>query len=212
MPVCRQEGRGRMKVFGIGCPRTGTTTLGDCFTEFGLRGTSFNEPLFRQVLEGEVEGALEYARNFDAFDDLPWCLLYRELDEAFPGSKFVLTVRRNSRVWLKSYRRHHVMEHGAILTRDGSNAAYRTHEYPIWPAGVQGYEAHNAAVMQYFRGRPDALLTVCWERGDSWNELARFLDRPVPNVPFPHSNPSRSADATIKAVRLRLRHVLSRLR
>lgn len=207
-PSLRRRSRElQMKVFGIGCPRTGTTTLGDCFTILGFNGTSFNELLFHQVLEGNVRGSIEHAEDFDAFDDLPWCFLYRELDYAFPGSKFILTVRRNTRVWLKSYRRHHAMEHDALLTADGARASYRTHEYPIWPAGAKGYEEHNAAVMSYFRDRPESLLTVCWERGAGWNELAEFLGGPVPDVPFPHSNRSRAGYATVKSVLLHMRRL-----
>lgn len=37
--------------------------------------------------------ALELARQFDAFGDNPWAVLYRELDTTFPGSKFILTTR-----------------------------------------------------------------------------------------------------------------------
>ena len=89
-------------------------------------GGDVNFTLFHEVLAGRVQTALERARDYDAFEDLPWCLLYRELDEAFPGSKFVLTVRSSSEVWLRSYRRHHAMEHGALLNADGSRATSAT--------------------------------------------------------------------------------------
>jgi hypothetical protein len=197
-----------MKIFGIGCPRTGTTTLGDCFRLLGLNGTSFNRPLFHDVLRGELAGAIRYAEQFDAFEDLPWCLIFEKLDVAFPGSRFILTVRSSSAVWLRSYRRHHATEHGALLNADGSKAVYRTHEYPIWPAGVHGYEAHNAAVATYFRDRPGDLLTVCWERGDGWAQLCRFLDLPVPDLPFPRANSSGGSATTLKMALLQVRRVL----
>lgn len=197
-----------MKVIGVGCPRTGTTTLGDCFAILGLRGVTFDETLFHEVLAGRVQTAVDRAKDYDAFEDLPWCLLYRELDESFPGSKFVLTVRSSSEVWLRSYRRHHAMEHGALLNTDGSRATYTPRDYPIWPAGVAGYEAHNAAVTEYFRDRPESLLTVCWERGDGWPELAGFLGVPLPTVPFPRSNPSRGRDAAVRTAWLHFRRLL----
>ena len=31
--------------------------------------------------------------RFDAFEDNPWPVLYKELDARFPGSKFILTRR-----------------------------------------------------------------------------------------------------------------------
>jgi hypothetical protein len=197
-----------MKIFGVGCPRSGTTTLSDCFAAFGFSCESFNQKLFHEALAGNPEPALAHAERFDAFDDLPWCLLYRELDERFPGSKFVLTVRRSSGTWLKSYRRHHVVEHGALLSADGSRAIYRNHEYPIWPAGVEGYLQHNAAVTDYFRERPESFLTVCWECGDGWSELAEFLGLPEPSIPFPHSNPSSTRAVAVKTALLHLRRLL----
>ena len=51
------------------------------------------------------------------------------------------------------------------------------------------YEHHNEAVRAYFAGT-DRLLDVCWEEGDGWDELTGFLGLPVPDAPFPHSNPA----------------------
>lgn len=197
-----------MKVIGVGCPKTGTTTLGDCLSILGFTGAWFDEALFREVVQGRTQRALEHAAHYDALVDLPWSMLYRELDEAFPGSRFILTVRRDSRVWLKSYRRHHATTHGALLSADGSRATYRSHDYAIWPAGVEGYEAHNAAVTEYFRDRPESLLTVCWDGGSGWRELVEFLGVKEPDSPFPHSNESRATAAALKLGWLHLRRML----
>ncbi len=51
------------------------------------------------------------------------------------------------------------------------------------------YERHNEAVREFFAGT-DRLLEVCWEEGDGWPQLCGFLGVPVPDVPFPHSNPA----------------------
>ena len=49
--------------------------------------------------------AFEQLDRYDAFQDNPWPLLYRELDERCPGSRFVLTLRP-TQDWLDSVVHH----------------------------------------------------------------------------------------------------------
>ena len=52
---------------------------------------------------------------------------------------------------------------------------------------AQRYERHNREVLQYFGNRLSKdLLVVCWEQGDGWAELSRFLNKRLPEEPFPH--------------------------
>ena len=52
----------RPKVFGIGCPRTGTTTLLRCMETLGYRHATWNRDLFHQAMvHGDVEPALRAA-------------------------------------------------------------------------------------------------------------------------------------------------------
>jgi hypothetical protein len=55
------------------------------------------------------------------------------------------------------------------------------------------YNEHNNAVKEYFVGRPDDLLVVCWEEGHGWSEICGFLGLPVPELPFPHKNAAGSS-------------------
>ena len=52
---------------------------------------------------------------------------------------------------------------------------------------IERYEKHNRDVDEYFRNRPDDLLVLDISR-HGWTELCSFLDKPVPNVRFPHVN------------------------
>lgn len=60
---------------------------------------------------------------------------------------------------------------------------------------IQFYENHNKSAREYFKDRPQDLLEVCWEAGDGWRELAEFLNRESPKIPFPHANKSPSESA-----------------
>ena len=181
---------GKAKVFGIGCPRTGTTTLHKSLATLGYKHTSWNKELFREVMmNGNSDLAIQEAHKYESFDDLPWCTIYQELDKAFPGSKFILTVRKDSQTWLKS-RAAHAKGNGISLLDDGSEPeqSQRARNSVRWPRDVSHYEQHNEEAISYFSNRPNSLLVVCWERGDGWQELCNFLDAPLPSLAFPHQN------------------------
>jgi len=172
-----------MKLFGIGWPKTGTTTLRDCFGIFGYSFYGYTPSLI-----GQLDQTLFIARRFDSFKDWPWNIYYKELDEHFPGSKFVLTTRDSDR-WLRSYRNWVTIHSPSPAMKIVRKEIYGTSS-PTDDQAVQRYERHNAEVKLYFADRPDDLLVVNWENGDGWEELCAFLRKPIPNKPFPHANKS----------------------
>lgn len=48
------------------------------------------------------------------------------------------------------------------------------------------YDLHIKNVCEYFKNRPKDLLIMNIFEGDGWEKLCPFLDKPVPDVPFPH--------------------------
>jgi Sulfotransferase domain len=183
-----------MKVFGIGLNKTGTTTLGQCFERLGLTHTGCSRELLEDFrVRGDLRATFEVADRFDSFEDWPWPLLYRELDQRYPGSKFVLTLRRDPETWLKS------LKEMSLRTRPLHHCRKLAYGYH-YPHGreqehLQFYERHRREVLDYFRDRPQDLLVLCWEDGAGWPELCAFLGRPVPAVPLPHANRGESAVA-----------------
>lgn len=179
----------RPKVFGIGWAKTGTTTLGRCFELLGFARRSQNLSLVPALMHGDWTRTLHLAAQHESFEDWPWIRIYRELDAAFPGSRFVLT-RRDPAAWLESYR--------AMLAGEGppapALAAIRDWLYGLSVADASDAELlarvrqHDADVQAWFADRPGDLLVVDWARGDGWEALCAFLDLPIPEVPFPHLN------------------------
>ena len=179
----------RKKVFGIGWAKTGTTTLGRCFEILGYNHQSQNLSLVPQIIQGNFAKTLRIATAKESFEDWPWPLVYREMDAAFPGSRFVLTTRAPNH-WLASYR--------AMLAAQGVPTPdlrdIRCQLFGVDPAIasdeelVARYNRHNTEIMEYFKLRSEQLLVVDWEAGDSWKKLCHFLRAPVPDVPFPHLN------------------------
>lgn len=178
------------KVFGIGFHKTGTTSLGLALEKFGYRVCG-KVGVRRARIAEEVED-LAWARleHYDAFQDNPWPMLYRLLDERCPGSRFILTIRSSDR-WIESLCRHFGSTSTPMrrwIYGQGSPLGYED-------LYLRRYEAHNAAVQEYFADRPDDLLVFRTGEGDGWPELCRFLGHDVPAEPFPHGNSRASREA-----------------
>lgn len=94
------------KVIGVGFHKTGTTSLGTAFRALGLRSTGWLRESASLYKRGHAEALLDIAEDFDGFEDIPWFLLYPKLVERFPGSKLVLTKRKNMDVWFNSLVKH----------------------------------------------------------------------------------------------------------
>ena len=179
------------KVVGIGLPKTGTTTLGYCFRRFGFKHHTFDMDLAYQVKRKNLAPVIEKAAKFETFEDWPWFEIYRELDQTFPNSKFILTLRKDTETYVASLKRHHEREG---IRKEGFVKPYFWDEvHGVEPAdwdyekSAQRYERHNREVLEYFGRRINKdLLVVCWEQGDGWAKLGSFLNKKVPDEPFPH--------------------------
>jgi len=184
----------RPKVFGVGMFRTGTTSLGLALQRLGYRATHkfWNQlprlaPYFdldTRKFEPLAQEIRARAERFNAFSDAPWLYLYRELDEWYPGSRFILTLRSSSEAVVKSefahWERAYVMKRW--LAQEG---------YPPSPQRfIRRYEQHNENVRAYFKDRPDDFLEICFEtEPEPWRRLCDFLHvDAVPDEPFPHAN------------------------
>jgi hypothetical protein len=182
----------KTKVFGVGYHKTGTTTLGICLKQLGYYHQSSSREAFLVYHENGAAPLIPVLKYFDSFEDWPWPLMYREIYDAYPDAKYVLTVREDPEVWFQSVNRH--VKRGA-----GDNFKFRQYiygeEFPekAREKYLNQYHAHNAAVRKFFIEQNADFIELCWERGDGWNELCQFLEEPVPKAPFPHANrdPSR---------------------
>lgn len=180
----------RAKVVGIGLPKTGTTTLGYCFRRFGYKHRGYDMGLALQAKRNQLSGILEETRQYEAFEDWPWFMVYKEIDQIFADSKFILTVRKDTETYVRSLKAHHERE--GIRNKDFVKPYWWDEVHGVAPdqwdyqRSAKRYETHNREVLEYFRGRPNDFLMVCWENGDGWAKLSKFLNRRCPDEPFPH--------------------------
>ena len=174
-----------MKIFCIGFQKTGTTSMGQALQELGFSVAgvqSKNHPHLESEIPRLIDGVVP---RYDAFQDNPWPLLYRRLDERYPGSKFILTLREEAS-WLKSIVRHCGDRSTEMRKWIYGSGNPSNHESDY--LGV--YRRHNEEVQTYFERRsPSDFLILNLFDGDGWDELCSFLGIPeVPSWPFPHLN------------------------
>lgn len=179
------------KIFGIGFHKTGTASLAQALRLLGYRvvhGIVINGPKGVTIAppvttEKILPFALARMNEVDAACDNPWPLLFREMDTAFPGSKFILTTRE-THDWIKSIQRHFADRESEALRWIYGVPRLKGHEAHC----VRVYDSHNKAVRAHFAHRPNDLLQMDFGTGEGWKRLAPFLGRPIPEVPFPHDN------------------------
>ena len=183
------------KVFGIGLNKTGTSSLHRALELLGYRslhwgGLETHERVLRAI--DDRRRMLDYLDpEPDAVSDVIGVTYYFYLaDLQYPGSKFILTLRQLDE-WLDS-RRRHVERNQRMKAMGEYDGGFLTVDLDTW---AEEYRRHEAVVRTYFATRPDDLLAFRPSRGD-WEPLCAFLERPVPEVPFPWENRDRSAEAT----------------
>jgi len=122
--------------------------------------------------------------KYEAFADSPIARFYKELDERYPRSKFVLTVREME-PWLDSCRRH--------FQRKFTGGKFDQLSYELYGINVfeknlfvNAYERHIKEVKRYFEGRENDLLVLNICAGEGFEKLCPFLDLPELEQPFPH--------------------------
>lgn len=180
------------KVFCIGFHKTGTTSMGLALQMLGYRVTGSlgtRDPEIADRVHTLVDATVP---RFDAFQDNPWPVLYQYLDQKYPGSQFILTVR-SPESWIRSQVRD--FAHKKTPMRQWIYGAG-------CPAGneeiyLARYRRHNEEVQAYFANRPQEFLLMDLPAGDGWDKLCAFLGKPMPAESFPRANPA-SASRRIK--------------
>ena len=175
----------KTKVFCIGFHKTGTTSLEMALKKLGYTVTGSFGTKDPDIANKVHEMAYAMVEKFDAFEDNPWPILYRELDERFPDSKFVLT-RRPTENWIRSQVKDFASTETPmrrwIYGEDAGCPLGNEETYTV------RYERHNREVQEYFADRPNDLLIIDLPNDDGWSRLCPFLGHTVPDEPFPHAN------------------------
>ncbi|MEO1238231.1 MAG: sulfotransferase [Pseudomonadota bacterium] len=199
------------KVFCIGRGKTGTTSMYAALSHLGyLMGNELEAALIYDAHyhNGEFGELIEYCKKYDAFQDLPFGAVgtFKVMDRAFPGSKFILTIRDSSEQWYKSaigFQSKRMGTKGIPTYEDIAKFNYIRTGYSLHllklnqttkddPFNkeklIRKYETHNRDVMDYFADRPDDLLVLNVAEPGAMQKLAAFLGEETTRTEFPWKN------------------------
>jgi hypothetical protein len=180
------------KLFIIGLPRTGTTSISVALLDYG----------FKVAHTAYTKRAFELA---DAISDAPCFADYKELDKLFPNSKFVYLDRAMEH-WVPSMQ----MLLNKMLPELAPKSGYLnpvlkrcinktfaplTTGNPLDKQYLENcYRAHQQEVFQYFSTRDD-LLTIDISQQNSLQKLLGFLGIAAKTMEnFPHLNIGKQVD------------------
>lgn len=210
------NGSSGLKLIGAGLPRTGTLSQKVALELLGF-GPSYHwvnviadldrqVELWERALEGEDRWEEIFAGCRSSVD-WPGGYFYRELMEAYPEAKVLLSVREPES-WERSFRDTiWTMSYGEtvmpLLSRARAEIDPRWKRYlalvdrMFWgPRGTfaAGHAESSQLIDQMLahqervqRDVPAERLLV-WEVGEGWEPLCEFLEVPVPEEPLPHAN------------------------
>jgi hypothetical protein len=127
------------------------------------------------------------------------------MDAAYPGSKFILTVRVTPEQWYESITSFHRRITGASGQRpsvedlrnykggwllESQKHIYGVDESNLYDQVIfkKHYIDHNAAVMDYFKHRPEDLLVLNLSAPDAMERICNFLGKRFAGQKLPHAN------------------------
>ena len=169
----------RIKVFGVGFHKTATSSLAQVLSILGYSVTGPSAVHDLNIINNVRNMAQQLTSEFNAFQDNPWPLLYRDVDLWCPHSKFILTIRPVEQ-WIKSVVGHF------------GNASTPMRQWIYGVGTPVGNEAHNRKVLAYFKDRPEDLLVLRITDGEGWDKLCPFLGKDIPSILFPNINKAKN--------------------
>jgi hypothetical protein len=174
------------KVFGIGLSRTGTYSLELALRNLGLKTVHFPDFMLG-LRNGRLVFQYQLADEYTALTDTPIALFFRELDQHFPGSKFILTTRDKSE-WLDSCRRHFSNEiKGNEVIEALHMALYGTKSFDQ-ECFSKAFDRHRNMIAQYFENRPNDLLILDVDEPQKYKKIGEFLGLEYIGLEYPHAN------------------------
>lgn len=195
-----------LDVIGAGFGRTGTLSLKTALERLGFAGCYHMFEVFAhpehadtwtRAARGEAVDWASLMAGYRATVDWPACEFWRQLLDAFPDAKVLLSVRPADR-WYESF--HETIERVLTMPRPGGDAGAfsaiaEMGDVTVLQRSFAGrvgdrdhviacFERHNDEVRQSVP--PDRLLE--FDVTEGWEPLCAFLGVPVPGDPFPNVN------------------------
>jgi hypothetical protein len=199
-----------LKIIGAGWGRTGTTStlgalnqlgFGPCYTFFTIMSEKPEHfARWHAAYAGKPMDWPDLFTGFNSVVDWPACDFYPELLKVWPDAKIILNVREPES-WYTSMV-NTIWEVYENMRRAGqtleTNPLYRFGTTMLWQGAFHGRFEDKAYAISLFEQHiarvkaslpPDKLLV--FDANEGWEPLCRFLEAPVPAIPFPRVNDTK---------------------
>jgi hypothetical protein len=215
-------------VIGAGFGRTGTLSLKAALEELGLgpcyhMTEAFHHldhvPMWESAARGEDVDWDLLLGGYHATVDWPGAAFYEPLSQTYPQARVILTVRDPDR-WYDSARAtiydigkataSPVFRVLAVIVPPLRRIGRVRHmiDAVVWHGAFNGRFEDRQNTIRTFNEwnrrvaeRIPADRLLVYEVTEGWAPLCRFLDKPVPDTPFPHLNDAASFRRIIRRLR-----------
>ena len=222
-----------LKIIGAGYGRTGTYSTHLALNQLGFPCYHMVELLqhakkkahfeFWQEVATSSEGSQhdweQVYGHYSAAVDNPTCCVWRELADAYPDAKVLLTLHpKGAEMWYESYMdtiydRSWLFGIFNLIPRFSRRS--RDMRYLIETRSLGGkIENREAAIAQYEKRIEDVKSAVSADRllifsaDQGWEPLCKFLEVDVPDFPFPKANERHDTKRQIRAAKIQIGIVL----
>jgi hypothetical protein len=173
-------------------------------------------PLWREALATDSVDVRRVFEGYRATTDLPGCFYWRELLEAWPDAKVILTTRDPHRWYASAWetifspklqvRPPELTDPDAIELHRFMWDELNPHLFDIGGgrrldrvSEDEAVEAFNRHIAEVRSGVPADQLLV-YQVSEGWGPLCEFLGVPVPDEDFPHINESGDIKETVAQI------------
>lgn len=149
------------KIFVVGLSGTGTRSLHRAFQMLGIQSRHYPR-------------TPEDFDDYEALSDIPVTCRYKLLDQLYPGSKFIMTVRDVDTWLMNRKKKPDDREEPSFWIKLNRMSTYDCLYYD--EAKLRRAHAKwNDEIAAYFRGRNDDFMTMDILNGDGWEKLCPFI-------------------------------------
>ena len=212
-----------LKIVGAGFGRTGTTSVRHALGELGCTCYHMNEVLFSADRKADVDfwqnawaaedrRAIDWSAfygDFDATLDFPGSAFWKELANAFPASKVILTLHpKGAEGWYRSTIDTIYGGTGAVGSSNFGRKVNQMMNDVVWNGLLKGtMDDPDAAMARYdehveeVRDTIPAQRLLVFSADQGWGPLTQFLGVTYREVSFPRANDREAMSRTMARLR-----------